>query len=234
MTQPWRDSVADLAGLLADYHGANLHAVAARGSVARGTAVIGVSDIDLVALLHEDLGAVPLDLAVDRDITVGAETVTLTQAEFSHGQRGPWLQFALGFSGCSIRRPDVVAGVPEPVLGNHAVAHLKAAPKWLDRWRDPFEQSGDPQIRRKICQWLAKRITRAMFEAIMVDLNAYSSNIYPCAKATTACFPEHAAALWQAADLAVAPTDDLARMLGMVEPLDLVLRQLHQRRRGAV
>ncbi|MEO0912536.1 MAG: nucleotidyltransferase domain-containing protein [Pseudomonadota bacterium] len=181
-----------------------------RGSLARGSAVPGVSDIDLVlvsdALVERDLP----DLA-----SMDAELVLLRCDDLLHAKTKRWIRFTLALNGHTLTGPDILPALPEPRLGPEAVAHLPKVARWGRSWRALCTQH-PPQL---VCRWLMKRILRAGFESVMLDLNAYTRDIYPAARALADRFPEQGALFWQAAEWVVAPVEEPAKIASVAERL---------------
>jgi len=89
-----------------------------------------------------------------------------------------------------------------------------------------FKATAQPEQKKAICQWLMKRMVRSLFEAVMVDLNYYSRDIYPCAKIAAQQFAPQKATIWRAAELAMAPTDQPAAIFAVLDGLSPLLRRL--------
>ena len=88
----------------------------------------------------------------------------------------------MAFFGSVISGPDFISTLPDMTLKPHCIAHLKACDRWIAAWEPMFRATAQPEQKKAICQWLMKRMVRSLFEAVMVDLNCYSRDIYPCAK----------------------------------------------------
>ena len=226
--EPWASIAVQLVDDLRKLHGVNLMAIALRGSAPRQTAVIGASDLDLVIILDTStqvLGQiqVPAMLDLKLDISIG------TAHELYHASDWEWMRFALAHTGHVVWGEDIIARLPDPVLGPHAVAHLYGLPQWTTGWEDDFV-AGDDREKREICQWLFKRIVRSLFESIMFDLNAYSRDIYPCAKAAADTYPAVSPAIWDAAELAIAPSIEISAITAVTAELFPLLNDLFNRR----
>lgn len=201
------------AGLARDL-GDDLVAVVLRGSAARGTAVAGASDLDLVVVRHSC--AEEPEVAPER---IEVEIVATTLADLLHAPAAAWLRFALAFSGWTIRGRDVVADLPDPTLGPHCIAHLRDVHRWGHRWRAMLDGDRDAAERRLTCRWLMKRIVRSAFEDVMFEVGGYTRDLHPCTEAAAARRPRQAALLRAAAALAIRPSDDRAAIAAVADPL---------------
>lgn len=109
-----------------------------RGSLARGTAVQGVSDIDLcVFVCGEQDQAVSMrtSRSIDCDISVLPATLFLTSNRYK------WLRFYLAHAGYTMWGKDLLADLAELKLGVDSIAHLKAAHKWLISYANNIRQA---------------------------------------------------------------------------------------------
>ena len=178
----------------------DLFAIALPGSTARGTAVAGVSDLDLIVLLNHSATDIP-----SGGLLRGHRVkVDLAQSTY----------------------PDFISTLPDMTLKPHCIAHLKACDRCIAAWEPMFKATAQPEQKKAICQWLMKRMVRSLFEAVMVDLNCYSRDIYPCAKIAAQQFAPQKATIWRAAELAVAPTDQPAAIFAVLDGLSPLLRRL--------
>lgn len=198
--------------------GDRFHSVYVRGSVARGTAVPGVSDIDMVALAA---GAMPDganarldDLAAQLlrqyPIASGVELVVLPEQEFLSATRYRSLRFAISLDGYPLAGRDVRARLARPRLGPEAVMHAHQVPRWRSTALRRLAAEGTEEDVRLTCRWVMKRILRSAFELVMFEINGYTRDLYPCARLAARAFPCRENALWTALDLAVNPTGDKA------------------------
>ena len=193
--------------------------IAVRGSLARGTAVPGISDIDMVAIFPD-----PPDAFKRFRDWPETEIHLVSLADLLVPKR-PATAFALAFSGATLWGRDVVAELPAPQLDRRAVAHLKAVPRWLPIWEPLFDDDTNDHL--LICRRLMKRIVRSLFEAVMLDLGIYARDIHPCAETAAAAFPAQAQAIWQAARWVVAPTQNRAEIAALVAELAPLLNAQH-------
>lgn len=217
----WAPILKELIEKLHAHYGDALVSIALRGSVARGTDVVGVSDLDLVVFLNGRSDGLDLHSALMPDLPI--EAAVVDAATFPHDASGAWMAFTLALSGWHIHGRDFIANLPPPHLGPHAMGHLPRADRWLAKWPVYWVDEPDDADRKDICQWLMKRIIRSLMESQMIRLNAYSRDIYPCAKVAADAFSAHQAMIWQAAEYAVAPTSNHEEVAAIVADLAPVL-----------
>lgn len=208
---PWSDVAAQIAGDVERTIGDNLCSVALRGSVTRGTAVAGVSDVDVVLITARKLKTVPRRW-VDGLSNPKIDVVVVTEEALRASERCAWLRFSLAFSGWTIWGQDMISELPDPKLGSEAIAHLHSIGAWQQKWRSLIEQNSDRHYRERVCSWLMKRLVRTAFESVMLKENAYARDIYPCVTIATRHNPDFQSALVSAAELSIAPTADTDRI----------------------
>ena len=226
-TPPWDAVCAEAVGQLLSDDTEGVVSVALRGSVSRGTAVRGTSDIDLV-VVTDGASVIPDDLTLTthRDIYVEVDAIDRTALVAGHPRA--WPRFSLAFGGWTLWGEDIVATLPDPVLDHCAIAHLKGLNGWTKAWPDHYARATSDDDRRAVCVWLAKRCVRSAFEGVMRRERVYSRDLYPCAEVAARCHPRYGAALFTAAELAVQPTADQARMAAMLDAVLPLLRSLRE------
>jgi predicted nucleotidyltransferase len=233
----WRSVAQELSELALTHFGDNLISVALRGSTARNAAIEGGSDIDIVAIVRDPPvetpdDDIPLKSKLLPDVKIEASMYQLN--ELLASERLRWMRFALAYSGWTVWGEDVIAKLPDPILGTDCWGHLPGYATWLENYRDKFETAESDDERREICRWLMKSIIRSLFESIMFDEWAYSRDIYPCAEAAVKHYPGSTDAIWAAAELAVCPVSDIEIIDKLVNSLRTSLEKAYEHYRASV
>jgi hypothetical protein len=221
--EPWASAARQLAEDSANLLRQELVAVALRGSVARRTMVLGVSDIDVVLVTQHPIAHPEMRPRITTP-DFAFDISTMTRDDLLQSPRMAWMRFSLAFSGWSVWGEDIVSALPEPRLDHHAIAHLRGVSRW-SMWEPMFDAA--PEVERKpICQWLMKRIVRSLFESVMGNLGIYSRDIYPCAQIASDHYPAHRSAIWHAASLAVEPSTEKQVLVQATQSLIPLIRAL--------
>ncbi|MEL6572121.1 MAG: nucleotidyltransferase domain-containing protein [Pseudomonadota bacterium] len=197
---------------------AELISVVLRGSTARNTAVRGASDIDILFVVPGQVQD-HLDLTAPTAPTLKVEATALGRDRLMFGDDCSWLRFSLAHAGWVLEGDNVLADLPPARLDRRAAAHLPNYRTWVADLDQHLAESTGPAEDKDICQWIMKRIVRSLFESEMLVLKAYSRDIYPCAKAAAEAYPAQVTNIWQAAEWAVAPSDDVATWKPLVAAL---------------
>ncbi|MGA5820122.1 nucleotidyltransferase [Kitasatospora sp. NPDC094028] len=205
-----------------------LHSAYLYGSIPRGTAIPGVSDLDvLLALHHEptaadraDAGAVEaaLDAGFDRIDGVGvllASTGTLL-SELERHDLG-WFVACL----CTpLLGPDLAAGLPRyrpsALLARETNGDLGLA---LPGWRERLAAAGSDGELRTLGRGVSRRVVRTGFTLVMPRWGGWTSDLAASAEAFAGYYPERADQMRLAAVVARTPTTDRAVLAALVEDL---------------
>ncbi|MEM9797946.1 MAG: hypothetical protein AAF919_15750 [Pseudomonadota bacterium] len=186
-----------------------------RGSLARGART--AADVDLALVTDGAATRPPFD---PPDLPLPVEISVVTRETLLARPDGAWPRFALAHCGWTLAGPDLLTDLPPPRLGPVAIAHLRNVRRW---WPvAPLDWTAALAERRQICEWLGKRMIRALAEGEMVRRNVYSRDIWPCFRIATLAHPRGRAVLRHIALQAVAPDgrpETLSRMTVAARPL---------------
>jgi uncharacterized protein len=222
---------ADLANLQPEYQGvpaaaadmlagefrSQLHSAYLYGSVARGNAVPGRSDIDLLAVLlaapvDEDRGRAE---RVERALTERFPVLFSAGVGLTHLQevRSPaqryGLQVFLRELAVCICGEDLRPGLPrtKPSAAVAAGFHddTRAA---FARARETLGTSTDPEVIRRVCRTTSRRMVQVAFAVVMAREGTWATVLEEQAAAVGAAFPRWAEAARHAADQGRRPVAD--------------------------
>jgi predicted nucleotidyltransferase len=208
------DATADL---LADEFGSRLHSAYLYGSVVRGNAVPGRSDLDVIAVLL----AAPADedraradrverALVQRFPVLVSAGVGLThlQQVRSPAQRYGGQVFLRELAVC-ICGEDLRPGLPRTkpsaavAAGFHADTHAVFA-----RARETLGTSTDPKVIRGVCRMASKKMVQVAFAVVMAREGVWATVLEEQAAAVGAAFPQWAEAARRAAEQGRRPVAD--------------------------
>ncbi|MGW1714875.1 nucleotidyltransferase [Streptomyces sp. NPDC002156] len=208
---------------IADLFGGRLHSAYLYGSIPRGTARVGRSDLDLLLALREEpteadrAAAQALDDALDAEFVQidGAGTLLVSRAQVLS----------------KLERHDLgwfVACLCTPLLGEDLAGHL---PRYrpdsllaretngdldlcLPRWRRLIAEATAPgapagAVRVRV-RGISRRLVRTGFTLVMPRWQGWTSDLYEMAGAFAAYYPEWGPRMAEAAALGLRPTDDPA------------------------
>ncbi|MEY9957066.1 nucleotidyltransferase domain-containing protein [Streptacidiphilus sp. MAP5-52] len=215
--------------------GSRLHSAYLYGSIPRGTAVPGVSDLDLLLVLHEP--PTPADreaadaLASSLDATfpfVNGVGVLLFDAttvlsELERHDLG-WFLACL----CTpLLGPDLAAQLPryrpDSLLARETNGDLALAlPRWRERLaavEGDLTTEHDLAARRVLCRSVARRLVRTGLTLVMPRWGGWTSDLRLSAQIFARYYPARATQMHLAATVARTPTDDRSVLHTLVDDL---------------
>ncbi|MGQ4414795.1 nucleotidyltransferase [Streptomyces sp. SAS_269] len=214
----FRPVVAAARDRLPDLLGARLHSAYLYGSIPRGTARVGRSDLDLLLALREE----PTD--ADRE-AVRAFGEALDE-EFPQIDGVGTLLYGRARLLSDLERHDLgwfVACLCTPLLGDDLAAHL---PRYrpdsllaretngdlallLPRWRARIARAADSEeARRPLVRFMSRHLVRTGFTLVMPRWHGWTSDLREMAGAFAAHHPERAAQMRRAAEYGHEPVGD--------------------------
>ncbi|MFI6690532.1 nucleotidyltransferase domain-containing protein [Streptomyces sp. NPDC050433] len=203
---------------------ARLHSAYLYGSVPRGTATPGLSDLDVQLALHEEpteadrTDAEAIETSLDRAFTqIDGAGILLTGARALISDRE---RHDAGF---------FIACLCTPLLGDDLAEQLPRyrpttllaretngdLARVLPRWRTEFAEAATDADRRSLGRLVARRTVRTGFTLIMPRWGGWTSDLDESAELFGRYYPERAAQMRTAASVGRAPSADRA-VLGML------------------
>jgi hypothetical protein len=214
------------AGLLLRELGPRLHSGYLYGSVVRGNAVPGRSDLDLLAVLWTPAEAADRPAAarveqalVSRFPLLASAGVALTDLReaMSPRQRYGFQVFLRDLCVCVCGedlRPSLPRTRPSAAV---AAAFHEDTPAVLARARETLRTRPDPEAVRRACRIATKRMVQAGFAVVMARDGVWATVLEEQAAAVGAAFPEWAAAARRAAEQGRRPVADPDAVVELLE-----------------
>lgn len=225
---PWLDLVADWVVSCELAWGERAIALYLRGSIPRGRAIVGWSDLDGVVVGRagwqptDRAGLVTLasTLGDRHPCCRGIETSLITPADLTDPTQawGPLLKT----QGLCVWGEDLVQALPPVPVGPALLIH---SPHLLTDWADTADRlrhrsrQAPPAPVQRLGAWWARRVVRSGFELVMQREGNYTRDLYPCYAGFARHYP--AQARWMAAALqgAIAPSPHRADWLALGQTL---------------
>ncbi|WP_338781975.1 nucleotidyltransferase domain-containing protein [Streptomyces sp. DG1A-41] len=225
----FRPVVAAAGERLTDVFGARLHSAYLYGSIPRGTARVGRSDLDLLLALREE----PTDTDRADARALGAALDEEFEQLDGHGT----LLYSRARLLSDLERYDLgwfVACLCTPLLGEDLAAHL---PHYrpdtllaretngdlallLPRWRRRIaEADNTDEARRPLVRFMSRHLVRTGFTLVMPRWNGWTSDLREMAEAFAGYYPERAEQVRAAAVLGREPTGDPAVLASYADDL---------------
>ncbi|MCX4763861.1 nucleotidyltransferase domain-containing protein [Streptomyces sp. NBC_01275] len=198
--------------------GARLHSAYLYGSIPRGTARVGRSDLDLLVALYEEPtetdradGRV-LDEALDREFPQidGGGTLMVSRARVLSDLETYDLGWFVACLCTPLLGEDLAEHLPryrpDSLLARETNGDLALA---LPRWRERIVSADDSdEARRPLVRFMSRRLVRTAFTLVMPRWNGWTSDLHEMAEAFGGYYPQRAQQLRTAAVLGYEPTGD--------------------------
>lgn len=225
---PWDGLVDEARETATTQLGPRLHSLYLRGSVPRGEAIEGLSDLDLVAVVDGGAGetdttwleAFEQDALSRHPFCTGIELLVVGRDEVLRDEGRSAIGFVLATGTLCIEGEDLTPSLPRFRPGDpEAAVHALQLGADIERFLEegPLES---PEERRASCAWICKRIVRAGFELVMEAEGTYTRDLWPCYEAFRRHHPEWSGEMRRVLEIAVDPLDapdevaELCRGLG--------------------
>ncbi|GAB7103374.1 nucleotidyltransferase domain-containing protein [Streptomyces phaeofaciens JCM 4814] len=228
----FRPVVAAVRDRLPDLYGTRLHSAYLYGSIPRGTARVGRSDLDLLVALHEE--------PTEADRAGGRALVEALDQEFPQIDGGGTLLHGRERLLSDLETYDLgffVACLCTPLLGDDLAEHLPRyrpdgllaretngdlallLPRWRERVAGTAYAEDPEQARRPVVRFMSRHLVRTAFTLVMPRWNGWSSDLHEMAEAFAGYYPRRARQLRSAAVLGYEPTGDPAVLASYVDDL---------------
>ncbi len=238
----FRGVVAAARERIGEAYGRRLHSAYLYGSVPRGTARPGRSDLDLLLVLHhgpadEDRDAADvLARGLDEDfpeidgagLLLQDKATVLSEAE----------RFDLGWFLACLCTPLLGADLaehlpryrPDSLLARETNGDLADV---LPTWRTRVREASAPDEYRKLSRIFARRLVRTGFTLVMPRWGGWTSDLAESAEIFGTYYPARAAQMRAAAAVALDPVADPAVLRTYIEDLGPWLADEYTARHGA-
>ncbi|MBU3669046.1 MAG: hypothetical protein FGM57_03730 [Candidatus Taylorbacteria bacterium] len=193
-----------------------LHSVYVRGSVAKGQAIEGVSDIDTFAYVnlpkseinHDWVDAAEKELAESYDFVEGAELGASPVSDIKDDS------IILNQSVCVF---GTEVDVPKLKVGSELAIHSQKFYKRVDWFNEFLKKDETLEEVRKGCTWFMKGLLRVGFELTMDRSQKYTRDLYRCYETFAEYYPEKESEMLEVLHLALNPIADKAKLKEIVD-----------------
>lgn len=208
----WRPLVDDLVELYKSHFGEKLVSVYLRGSVSKGEAVEGVSDVDSWCYINT------LRDQVDMEGFYKKRELLLEKYPFCNGIESEidpdscipedqfWIAQAVLLYGQDVQNQKFK-------IGKEIMFHSKDPERITKRLVGMLARGDDEYIRKSSCTWLCKQILRAVMELCFERSQRYSRDLYRCWETFSEYYPDKSDELRHVLHLALNPTSDKQEIL---------------------
>jgi hypothetical protein len=219
--EDWKPALGEVVESYKKVYGDALTTVYIRGSVAKGTAIKYISDIDSFAyatLTDEEISLEWTDaaekeiiekypfiqgveLSVDPVTAINADQILLAQSICIYGQ-------------------DISINIPKLKPGREMITNLFKLNTTFEWFRNKLELiGGNEEELKRACVWLSKTLLRAGFELTVGRSHRYTRDLYPCFETFAEYYPEREGEMKKVLYLALNPITDKNVFLTLMDGL---------------
>lgn len=216
--EKWKPAIDDVVEVYKNKFGDVLHSVYIRGSVAKGEAVEGVSDLDSFAYVNLKKEEIEKGWQKEERALLKEKYPYIEDIEITVMPVPEKASLMVAQSVCVYGEAmEVQPKKPGKDMFNHLYyfeeRHINAR-KSLENISDSEKE----KIQSK-CVWLMKDILRAGFELTMERSGHYTRDLYLCCKDFSEYYPEKENIMFKVLDLAINPVSDKKRIFEVIDEI---------------
>jgi len=230
----WKALVEEVVNAYVSALGENLHSVYLRGSVARGTMISGVSDVDSYCVVESDcsdnaftkLKELVDELEKKHAFSTGIESVAWNIDKVLSTEAD---MFLVKTQSLCIWGEDLGLLIEPCPLSTSAMLHCMKLDKINGNYSEYADmvKIRDDSVKMRFCsRWVSRVILRAAFEVVMLREKKYTRDLYFCWLSYSKYYPNDAPIIYEFLEYAVNPISDL-NLLATKWKEAIVLLQSH-------
>ena len=214
ISPPWSEAVAWVKELYLEKFPGLIHSIYLRGSVPRGEAIEGVSDIDSLAVIKGDPGQYPYQWVPGAIEKFKKQFPFSAYVEFDFLPLEGLLEkseyyssrFILKSLSACIYGEDLAKKIPRfgPTL-EIAFSLYGNFPEVLSKAKKLISKSKGKEETKYWCVWIMKRILRTGSSLVIEKEKGFSRELYPCFEIFAKYYPERSSEMREALELAINP-----------------------------
>ena len=228
--EKWKPLIKDIVELYKNRFSDQLRNVYIRGSVAKGEAVEGISDIDTYAYVTLNDGQIeqlstgnPEKELISKYPFV--ESIELHAMPIETAQERDEIIF-LNQSVCVYGTPIEVTKIKP---GKDTIIHIPNIHKRIDWLKDFLSKEQSDKEIKSGCVWIMKGLLRSGCELVMERSKKYTRDLYPCYQIFSEYYPEKEPEMKEVLYLALNPTGDKAKIEEVMDSLGIWLQEQYKK-----
>ncbi|WP_125612451.1 nucleotidyltransferase domain-containing protein [Specibacter cremeus] len=197
--------------------GQDLHSVYVRGSVARGRAVPGVSDLDCFAVTRRSSGGQDDSWLAAAGVRIANLTPLVTDVQLELWPCDEVMVLDRFAETCFLLKtqsacvwgedlgPRLPRFKPDVAVANNDICQIEAD---VEEAIVALKADGSPPDVRYWCRRIMKNILRTGFSLVMLQERSFTRDLKPCYEAFTRHYPDQQTAMRRVLELAIIPSAD--------------------------
>ncbi len=224
----WKDVVDNVIEIYKHHLGEKLHSLYLRGSVARGKAIDGVSDVDTIAVVSissDELKTFDFSWVKNEQDRLNEKYPFQTRVEFyflSKENVSFTDQFIIQTQSVCVYGDNLSGSFGKIPFSKETILKLieeNEVDKKIERARSIIEESDDSKKIAKMTSWISKRFLRMGVLLAAYKEPKYTRDLYPSYELFAAQYPDKAKEMRQALEYAINPTENKEESLAFINDL---------------
>lgn len=216
IASPWREAVEEIKNSYLKNLGDIVHSIYVRGTVSRGDAIKGISDIDTFAVVLKKLEEVDRtwvkesrkELEKKHSFSTRIEIQLLPYEELFNEEKFFNDRFTIKTQSACVYGEDLALKISpfkaDIETASHFFRNLKIV---IEKTKKGVKDNLDKEDIKEKCRWVMKRIIRAGFVLVMDKEQVFTRDLYPSYKLFSKHHPKQEPKMKIALDMAINPTD---------------------------
>lgn len=225
---PWNNIVLDVLKFYLTYFPKDLHSLYIRGSVAQGTSIQNISDLDTIAIFSREiittdiqiLNVVKSILIENYKFVTDIELSVFSLDEILLNEEKKPSNFLIKTQGLLIYGKSVSNLIPnyKPNVELAQMLFLNLKPS-IENTKIRLKEDHSQNYIEYVCRWIMKLIVRDAFLLIMPELGVYTRDLYPCAEFFTRYYPDYRSKMELALNYAINPITSKEKIVEVLDTL---------------
>ena len=225
IVSPWLEVVEEINDAYRSHLGKDLHSAYVRGSVARGTAIAGISDIDTFAVISTSRWKIDLSWVPDfrrrldekYPFQTGVELQFVTCQEVCDPGNSTSIGFVVKHLSVCTFGVDLAGQFARYKPGRYLVEGIHSIEASIKQFRVASSRPLDKDQVKKLCQWLMKKIVRTGFLLVAEREKSFTRDLYPSYVAFQTHYPQQARFMRTALEWSIDPMDNIEELTKFVD-----------------
>lgn len=224
--EKWKEPLEKVCDAYKDHYSSNLHSAYVRGSVAKGEAIEGVSDIDTFAVVSLPSEAIDRSWVKDFKVNFSRVYPYIEDAEIQmysledfENRKG--LHILIKTQSICLYGTSLESSIHSFKPGRSTIQHAQHLEEEIEEAIVFLkERSQTREDVKTECAWIMKRILRTGFELVMERSGKYTRDLYPCYKGFASYYPDREREMYHVLKMAVCPTENKDEVVTLLENIN--------------
>lgn len=243
IASPWKEVIEEIKNAYLQHLGDTLHSIYVRGTVSRGEAIEGISDIDTFAVIlkkpeeidHSWVKETRKALEQKYNFLTGVEIDFISYDELFDGDELFNDRFTIKTQSACVYGEDLAQKISpfraDIKTASHFYGNLK---KVLENAKKGVANNPHSEDIKEWCRWVMKRIIRAGFVLVMDKEQAFTRDLYPSYELFSKHFPEQESKMKMALDFAINPTDNAGELANFIDDFGVWMEEQVERKFASI